>query len=229
MVAVRDSEPELSGKVLVRLRVRRRDFSGNARRARIVWARLRFAGSGGGWPSCRWQTFLRKLLFQRQQFGDRHRQDRPVQFRQQSLVVAAAELGAVERLLQAAKFDFDSPPHLVEAARSVGLVSRAASRTLVSIHILVLPRRTRTNRNRKRRLLGLHGCVFGQHSTSRSLPPSGRSHRACSVSRLTLAPTRTRKCRPALRAGDPQRVADEARIAAKQRVFRGIFRRRSCP
>jgi len=55
-----------------------------------------------------------QLLFQRQQFGNGHGQERPVEFRQQALIISAAEFAATKSLLQSTKFNFNSPSHFVK-------------------------------------------------------------------------------------------------------------------
>ena len=72
-----------------------------------------FPGIGSGGVGGGFRVWEGELLLQGEQFGDGHGQDRPVEFDEESLRLATAQVGSIEGLFEAAKFDFDTPPHLI--------------------------------------------------------------------------------------------------------------------
>lgn len=63
--------------------------------------------------SVRSLAFGIELMAKRQEFRDRHSANRPIQLRQETIVVSTPKLRFVECLFQTPPFDFDTPSHFV--------------------------------------------------------------------------------------------------------------------
>jgi hypothetical protein len=106
-VTVRDRVAELTSQVFSdrrrRIQIAQTPAQSTHRLGKATLRRIAPLFSRGLWrPLC-------QLLFHGEQLRQCHRHDRPVQFGQETLTVTTTQLGAIERLLQAAKFDFRLP------------------------------------------------------------------------------------------------------------------------
>ena len=94
-----------------------------------------FPGMGSGGVGGGFRVWEGELLLQGEQFGDGHGQDRPVEFDEESLRLATAQVGSIKGLFKAPKFDFNPPPHLIELRRLVRREWRRLSHTGEQPHV----------------------------------------------------------------------------------------------
>ena len=157
---------------------------------------------------------LRQLLLQRKQLGHRHRHDRPVEFRQKSPSIPAAQSRPIQGLFQPAEFDLDSPPHLVEADHLLEGQPLGIQDACQQVHAgLADPRFEQTQP--QGRLLGLDRFGPTQHQplpedlVIRPFPQQAH-----------VGPDTNQELSAAVQDRRPEGISDKAGVTAKERVFR---------
>jgi len=173
---------------------------------------------------CVWLEILRgrfrrgrsQLFLQREQFGNGHRHDRPVQFGQKSVAIAATEFSATERLFETSEFDFDSPSHFVKTGDLLWREPRGLHDIRQHPHPLASDSHTHQPQPQRLQIRLLRGERPAEHNALAALDGAVRSL----GQQFDVGSYADQKVHPLSGNLCPQGIADKACITAKQRADR---------